>query len=656
MGKQHDDRTTLGDRYRRKRARIERARPDIVHSPRVQEAIRRAAEEALARVESVSSDAGVEVGICSAKGFVSSSGESVLFEAARDQFFSMNPGGNYSTLALKSSRDDEAISSQALSSSVENRFRFDETIDPPWDFNVMQGLLATSSMHASAVETKSSDYAYSGWQLEVRREVSKLIEDGAISEDDVDEAREEAMNFLSTCADGNPIEDVCRDAAIEYEALGTCGIEAIRTRGGLLARLKSIPFRTMRFLHPECDAAKNGARLRQQRGDVKRYFRQFGDSVRYKNSFDPMTAPITSFPVGVEARRAAVQWQASQVNARTSEKAPFNIKSMATEVYVLPRRPFTMSDIYGTPAGVQALSAMLALRKIEEYNLQYFEAKGIPQYAIVIKGLKKQKPGAPQRVGNAGGEPREVDDVSRLTELITKFFTTHIKQSDRSVLVMRLFGEAEVEFKRLSAEQIDASFSQYEQRMKEDIRMSHRMPPASLGINEEKANIGSGRDTTQLRRYRDHIVVPGQRQFAAMVNTFLRAGLLIPYFSFKFNPIDIEEERDLRDFFLEMFKAGGMTVDEFRVIAPGEFKPLGESGGGNIRQFPPGASLVGATGDAAVDMLNRAVDKNEQLAKMIGAALRKAGYVAPDVNGKKKRRRLWPRAASMNGGHDDATE
>src|SRR5690606_21737858 len=139
----------------------------------------------------------------------------------------------------------------------------------------------------------------------------------------------------------------------------------------------------------------------------------------------------------------------------------------------LARKPFTFSETYGTPAGIQAMSAILALKKIEKYNLQFFDAKGVPQYAVIIKGLTQGIPGSPLR---DAATPASKSNIAELTDVISEFFTERIRQSDRSVLVMRLFGNVEVEFKRLSSEQVEASFSEYEDRLKEDIRMAHRIP------------------------------------------------------------------------------------------------------------------------------------------------------------------------------------
>ena len=519
-------RLTLADRYAEASGTTRRRA--LERDPEVQEVVRRMVDAALSSAEFEGNE-DVQVGICGPRGLLGPNGYVLLDGRGRveQSSLSANPMGVLEAMRKAVEEPDSALQSRVLPSTADTPYAYDDAIEPPWNFDVMQALMATSTMHASAIETKASDYAYSGWTLDLRPDASALLAEKALREDDVRRAREVADTFLRTCADGCPIEDVCRDQAIEFENLGTCALEPIRSRGGLVTRLRSAPFRTIRYLHPRCGAYEHGARYIQKRGNVKRYFRRFGDTVLYARGFDPMTARLTEFPVTEADRKAAVSWAEGQIRAEDAEPlAGTDFDRQASELYVLPRRPFTASDMYGTPAGVQALPAMLALRKIEEYNLQFFEAKGVPQYAIIIKKLTKGRPGAPLRGGANSG--RSGDDIARLTNVITEFFTNRVRQADRSVLVMRLFGDAEVQFERLSSEKVEASFAEYEDRMKEDIRMSHRMPPAALGINQETANIGSGRDTTQLRRYRDHIVVPGQRQFAQMVNTILRASRAPP--------------------------------------------------------------------------------------------------------------------------------
>jgi hypothetical protein len=156
------------------------------------------------------------------------------------------------------------------------------------------------------------------------------------------------------------------------------------------------------------------------------------------------------------------------------------------------------------------------------------------------------------------------DETAELQAAIEEYFINSLQAADRSVLFLSMLGDAKVRFEKLSETSVDAAFSGYESRLRDKIRMAHRIPPAALGIIET-ANLGSGSSTSQLERYRDHIVAPGQRMLAAMVNTvILRAGLLIPYFVFRFKPMEVQSATERSAFLLKEYETGGVTLNEYR--------------------------------------------------------------------------------------------
>lgn len=611
--RRHSQGRTLGDRYRARKGAEIKALGGVPAWQHEQE-VRKAVDAALMEAENQSLDE-ITVGIGSAESFLTARGV-MHFDDGMTEYQSGNVYETHFTgtpqAARKSHGDkkEHGVSRQ-LGEGDEETWG-DETITPPWDLNVMQSLLATSTVHAAAIETKAADFSYSGWALKIREEVVAL----GISDEELAQERAKVTAFIRGISeDGCSVEEFARDLSIQYESLGMMSVEPIRNRAAMISSYKIMPFRTARVLSQKCEAYAAGARYVQQRGDRKRYFTKLGDNIKYASpDFDPDTSMIEKFPRTKQQRESFVQWADTLVRAdrprtsaqitRSEEDQSIDFENAASELLVYARRPFTVSETYGTPAGVQALSSMLALRKIEEYNLQFFESKGVPQYAVVIKGLSsKQRPGSPGRVGAV----RTKDMAAQVTQAVTKFFTENIRKADRSVLVVQLTGDVEITFEKLSSDSVEASFAEYEKRMREDIRLAHRIPPAALGINEEKANIGSGRDGTQMKRYRDHIVAPGQRTVAAFINTLIRHATLIPYFDFVFTPVDIEDDSELRKLWLEMYKVAALELDELRRRMPGdnpeygaEPDEAGEGGQGGTRILPTSYQVVGgSTGDAA---------------------------------------------------------
>jgi len=236
----------------------------------------------------------------------------------------------------------------------------------------------------------------------------------------------------------------------------------------------------------------------------------------------------------------------------------------ANEFYMLARAPFTQSSIYGTPAGITAYNAMLAQSKIDKYNLDFFTNSGVPQYAVIFEGFTESSGNEGQYAGaETNDNPTMVaSERAQLEAAIREYFTKQLSKGNRSMLILTLTGTAQVRFQKLSVDKLEASFAEYEDRNRDRVRMAHRMPGPAMGIYDT-ANLGGGRDTAAMKRYRDHIVAPGQRELAAVVNMLLRAGLMIPYFDFAFKPMDLEEEQEARAFTLKEFEMGAITLDQY---------------------------------------------------------------------------------------------
>jgi len=443
----------------------------------------------------------------------------------------------------------------------------------PWNRKELRHFLISNPMHAGALLTKADDYAYSGWELELTSAARRRMEQGKLSKDIVETAREEVTTFLESCAQGLSVEDLARDVAIESEAYGNFAIEIIRdSMTGRIIELIPVSFVDMYFT-TGLEYSETGARYKQIKGNKRVNFIGFMDNVEFADRDGEVVdnfrrMEIDDFPE-YDKRDDSVAIVPNTDKGATASKdkgEPFvsdaTSQEAATELYVMARRPLTQSELYGTPSGIQAVNAMRAMGLIEKFNLQFFSAKGVPQYAVIIKGLTMPE-GSTAVPGERGDGTSSVDAAAMLTNTITEFFTNKLMAGDRSVLVFSAFGETEVQFERLTSEEVEASFGDYEKRCQENIRLAHRTPGPAMGILDT-ANLGSGRDSAQLRRYREHIIGPGQRFLAKMINDIILYGLFIPYFRFKFMPMSVEDAETKRRLDLKEFELGGTTATEYR--------------------------------------------------------------------------------------------
>lgn len=473
-----------------------------------------------------------------------------LFKSAMDDIWHLRAskaaGGNGSQLP-PSSEIREDVAQGWLTEK--------QGIPPPYDFDLLYQLTTVNITHATAISTKAGDFAYNGWQLVERPEVRAL----GISEIEVDRAREEVQDWLVSCVDGSlPIEDLVKDVAWDREAIGSGGFEVRRDVNGFIRALNHIPFHTLRATVHMANGDKNLPWYVHSRFKVQaRYFAAFNSTIEFgfKKAvrFDPLRAPIVDFPQLSE--RKNFLRRIHPFMSRTKEKDKTSkIDDSATEFYMLARPPKTESTIYGQPAAYSAYACMLGQLKADLYNLEFFNAKGVPQYAIIMKNASSQL---------GYNQSDDTDSEAEAMAAIREYFQKHLKAADRSTLIISCRKDSDVTFEKLSPDSIDASFLEYEKRCDERIRVAHETPPAAMGIIQT-ANLGSGRESAQMARYRDHIVSPGQRVFAAVINELIRSALLIPYFRFEFLPMPVDDEASRREFKLSELKQGSISVNEYR--------------------------------------------------------------------------------------------
>ncbi len=561
----------------------------LVATPENLEVIERCVNDAIAKVVDTSTEEdlpGIEVGFIDSRGRFVGAGEDNTVSRGG---ISISKTATRTCVELDAANDNEVASTKRLTDGDDDfSFDMDTTLAPPYNFKALQELLITDVIHDSAVETKAADYAYNGWELALRQDAKDLLESGGLSESVLKDDKETVQRFLESMGGDVPVADVMNAMALDYEALGMSALEVRRVSSGVIGAVSHMPFTYVRVIDKnKAQQQEIRATYLQKRFSKKVYFTKFAEAVSYKKpGFNPYTSPINDFPRSESERQSAVNFNADfMLSASNGKRVGEKSNNIANELLVLPRLPFTKSDTYGTPAGIQALSSMIAQKKIDEYNIQFFQAKGVTQYAVIIEGLTRR---AVAQAAPGSDAPR-IDMGAKVRAAISEYFQNQLTSADRAVLVVSLFGDAKIKFERLSSESVEASFAEYETRNTERIRMSHRIPPAALGL-AETANLGGGRDTAQLIRYRDHIVSPGQRRLAIVVNDLLRVGLLIPWFEFRFNALDVENAKDMREYWLKAFVDGGITLNQY-LTKVGE-TTLPEDIGGDVHYIRTGGNVT----------------------------------------------------------------
>jgi PBSX family phage portal protein len=131
---------------------------------------------------------------------------------------------------------------------------------------------------------------------------------------------------------------------------------------------------------------------------------------------------------------------------------------------------------YGIPAAVSAAAAIIGDKFAKEYNIDYFENKAIPRYAIILKGAK-------------------LSNKSKM-ELVN-YFRTEVKGRNHGTLVVPLppgiGSDSDIKFEKLEAGVQDASFDKYRKSNRDEILIANRVPAPKVGVYDN-ANLAVSRD------------------------------------------------------------------------------------------------------------------------------------------------------------------
>lgn len=431
-----------------------------------------------------------------------------------------------------------------------------DIINPPHSFEVLDGFLTHCDIHASCIGIKARDYAYHGWKLVTR----DGLDNAGVDSDDLVKAQNEVKDFLSSCSDdGESIDELVYSTSVDYEAFGLCAIEVVRNLRGFVSKLRHVPIKNLVVLKAYSSGEKSQHfALCNSNGMPYKYFVKYMYNVdlvvKDKTKFDPYRASIDSFPAYSD-RKTAVKWATGRLYSQTQRGVPVrNPRQSATEIVLLARPPKTDSAIFGTPSAVAAHTAMTASLHTQHYNMQFFKNSGVPRVAIVVTGA----------LGSGStDEDGDEDDMVAYENAIREFFVDHVQNSSRSVLYMSLPEGVEVKFEKLSPESVDASFIQYTTQLDDRVRIAHEMPGEALGWGTTN-NLGGNSTKSQMMRYRDHIVTPGQRVFSNFITRIIWSGMLIPYFRFELKLMPVDDELQRKEFTLKEYVDGAITNKEYR--------------------------------------------------------------------------------------------
>lgn len=178
---------------------------------------------------------------------------------------------------------------------------------------------------------------------------------------------------------------------------------------------------------------------------------------------------------------------------------------------------------YGVPSAVAALSAIVGDKFAKEYNIDYFENKSIPRYAIILKGAKLSE---------------------KSKQEVVNYFRNEIKGNNHGTLFVPLPAtlgkEVDLKFEKLENTVQEGSFDKYRKSNRDEIMVAHRVPAPKIGVYDN-ANLAVSRDADKT--FKVQVIGPDQKMIEKKINRIVKEFSDMK--QFKFAEIDIIDD-DIR--------------------------------------------------------------------------------------------------------------
>jgi len=175
---------------------------------------------------------------------------------------------------------------------------------------------------------------------------------------------------------------------------------------------------------------------------------------------------------------------------------------------------------YGIPSSVSAAAAIVGDKFAKEYNIDYFENKAIPRYAIIVKGAKLSQ---------------------RSKQELVNYFRQEVKGRNHGTLIVplpaSLGGDTDIKFEKLEAGIQDASFDKYRKSNRDEILVANRVPAPKVGVYDN-ANLAVSRDADKT--FKTQVIGPDQSVIEKKVNRLISE--FTDLVTIKFNRIDLIDE------------------------------------------------------------------------------------------------------------------
>lgn len=350
---------------------------------------------------------------------------------------------------------------------------------PPHNLVYLAGLYDVSPAHRAAVDAKVDNTVGLGFDF-VETAYAKILREKAQRssvksklegvENGLQDLKLDLKIWLLEINQEDSFQQILTKAMRDYETTGNGYIEIGRTASGAIGYIGHVPAIYIRV-------RKKRDGFVQQIGNRTVFFKNYGDRTT-KNT-------ITNDPEPNEL---------------------IHLKNYSPS-----------NNYYGVPEIYAAKNEVVGTELAARYNLEYFDNKAVPRYAIIYKS-------------------KTLSDTSK--RRIVEFFETNLRGQHHRTILIPMPENAEIEFKEIEVKNQDSSFREYADGNNESVFMAHRTPMSKVGVFKQGMTQAASRDAD--KSFKESVCRPRQAMVESKLNPIVREQTM--FFALKLNELTLTDE------------------------------------------------------------------------------------------------------------------
>lgn len=209
--------------------------------------------------------------------------------------------------------------------------------------------------------------------------------------------------------------------------------------------------------------------------------------------------------------------------AKKGTRLPFDLRATEILYFTVNKEPRTP---YGSPRWINQIPSVLGSRMAEEYNLDFFDAGGLPPLLVIVQGgylADGMKDELEAHLSGQGANKHRAAVIEALSSS---------GSLDSS-------GTVKVQVERFGAErQQDAMFQTYDKNAEEHVRVGFRLPPMFIGRAQDYnfATAMTGYMTAEAQ-----VFAPERHEFDERLNKEILKALGAKSYRYKSKPITLSD-------------------------------------------------------------------------------------------------------------------